>query len=84
MAKGEFHKMHGLGNDFVIIDARACPMEMPPARARAIADRKIGIGCDQLILLLTSKVADVAMRILTRMAAKSKHVAMPRAASLLC
>ena len=63
MAKGEFHKMHGLGNDFVIIDARACPMEMPPARARAIADRKIGIGCDQLILLHTSKVADVAMRI---------------------
>ena len=63
MAKSEFHKMHGLGNDFVIIDARACPMDMPRARARAIADRKHGIGCDQLILLLTSKVADVAMRI---------------------
>jgi len=63
MAKGEFHKMHGLGNDFVIIDARACPMEMSPARARAIADRKNGIGCDQLILLAESKVADVTMRI---------------------
>lgn len=63
MAKSEFHKMHGLGNDFVIIDARACPMDMPRARARAIADRKQGIGCDQLILLQNSKVADVAMRI---------------------
>ena len=60
---GEFHKMHGLGNDFVIIDARAYPVEMSPARARHIADRKLGIGCDQLILLLPSDVADVAMRI---------------------
>jgi diaminopimelate epimerase len=63
MAKGEFHKMHGLGNDFVIIDARVCPIEMSPARARAIADRKHGIGCDQLILLTKSNVADVTMRI---------------------
>ena len=63
MAKGEFHKMHGLGNDFVIIDARACPMEMSPSRARAIADRKFGIGCDQTILLGKSQIADVAMRI---------------------
>jgi len=63
MAKGEFHKMHGLGNDFVIIDARDCPMDMPAGRARAIADRKLGIGCDQLILLQTSNTADVAMRI---------------------
>lgn len=63
MATGEFHKMHGLGNDFVIIDARAHPMEMSAARARAIADRKLGIGCDQLILLLSSDIADVAMRI---------------------
>jgi diaminopimelate epimerase len=63
MANGEFHKMHGLGNDFVIIDARACSMEMPLARARGIADRKQGIGCDQLILLTKSDIADVAMRI---------------------
>lgn len=63
MAKGEFHKMHGLGNDFVIIDARDCPMDMPAGRARGIADRKLGIGCDQLILLQTSNTADVAMRI---------------------
>lgn len=63
MATGEFHKMHGLGNDFVIIDARAHPVEMSPARARKIADRKLGIGCDQLILLLPSTVADLSMRI---------------------
>jgi len=59
----EFHKMHGLGNDFVVIDARAQPLAMPPARAHAIADRHTGIGCDQLILLEPSAQADVKMRI---------------------
>lgn len=58
-----FHKMHGLGNDFVVIDARETLVPMPPARARAIADRKTGIGCDQLILLEPSTTADVRMRI---------------------
>lgn len=58
-----FHKMHGLGNDFVIIDGRDAPVEMTAARAHAIADRKTGIGFDQLILLETSTVADVKMRI---------------------
>jgi diaminopimelate epimerase len=63
MAHGEFHKMHGLGNDFVIIDARTTPVEMTPARAKALADRKSGIGCDQLILLEPSDIATVRMRI---------------------
>jgi diaminopimelate epimerase len=58
-----FHKMHGLGNDFVVIDARVTPVDMPPARAHAIGDRKTGIGFDQLILLEPSIVADVKMRI---------------------
>lgn len=58
-----FHKMHGLGNDFVIIDARAQHVDMPKARARAIADRKTGIGCDQLIMLEPSDIADFRMRI---------------------
>ncbi len=58
-----FHKMHGLGNDFVVIDAREAPVEMTAARAHAIADRKTGIGFDQLILLEPSKIADVKMRI---------------------
>ncbi len=60
---GEFHKMHGLGNDFVVIDARTFPLDMNPGRARAIADRKTGIGCDQLILLEPSAQATARMRI---------------------
>jgi len=58
-----FIKMHGLGNDFVVIDARDAPVAMTRARARAIADRHTGIGCDQLVLLEPSSVADLKMRI---------------------
>ncbi len=58
-----FIKMNGLGNDFVVVDARVQPVAMPPARARAIADRHTGIGCDQLIVLEPSAVADLKMRI---------------------
>ena len=58
-----FHKMHGLGNDFVILDARESAVAMDAARARFIADRHLGIGCDQVILLEPSDVADVRMRI---------------------
>src|SRR3546814_20657026 len=60
---GRFRKMHGLGNDFVVIDARANALEMTSARARAIADRHMGIGCDQLILIGPYDEADVHMRI---------------------
>jgi diaminopimelate epimerase len=63
MESAPFHKMHGLGNDFVIIDARVQKVEMTKARAHAIADRNTGIGCDQLILLEPSTTADVKMRI---------------------
>jgi diaminopimelate epimerase len=58
-----FRKMHGLGNDFVVFDARDAPLAIDAARARALADRRTGIGCDQLILLEPSGVADVRMRI---------------------
>ena len=58
-----FHKMHGLGNDFVVFDAREAPLEMDGARARALADRMTGIGCDQLIVLEPSDAADLRMRI---------------------
>lgn len=44
-------KMHGLGNDFVVVDARARPVDVPPALARAIADRHRGVGFDQLALI---------------------------------
>jgi len=59
-----FIKMHGLGNDFVVLDGRNEPL--PPVGAtvaRALADRRTGIGCDQLILLEPSDVADFRMRI---------------------
>jgi len=58
-----FHKMHGLGNDFVILDGRAEPVAMTVARARAIADRRTGVGCDQLIVLAPSDIAAVRMEI---------------------
>ena len=58
-----FRKMNGLGNDFVVFDARQRPIAMDEAKARAIADRKTGIGCDQLIVLEPSAKADVTMRI---------------------
>ncbi|HEX7656042.1 MAG TPA: diaminopimelate epimerase, partial [Sphingomonas sp.] len=46
-----FIKMHGLGNDFVVIDARETALPVSPARAAALADRHTGIGCDQFIVL---------------------------------
>jgi diaminopimelate epimerase len=58
-----FDKMHGLGNDFVILDARKEAVAMTPALAKALSDRNTGIGCDQLILLEPSTVADLKMRI---------------------
>ncbi|HEX6072687.1 MAG TPA: diaminopimelate epimerase [Sphingomicrobium sp.] len=62
-----FHKMHGLGNDFVIVDARPetgnAPFDVTPSLARAIADRRTGVGCDQLIVLEPSDSADLRMRI---------------------
>lgn len=58
-----FHKMHGLGNDFVVIDARVAPVAIDAGRAAALADRHTGIGCDQLILIEPSDVADARMRI---------------------
>ncbi|HEV2817380.1 MAG TPA: diaminopimelate epimerase [Allosphingosinicella sp.] len=61
--KQRFHKMHGLGNDFAIFDAREGAVEMDEARARAIADRRTGVGCDQVIVLEPSQVADVRMRV---------------------
>jgi len=61
--KRRFDKMHGLGNDFVIIDTRAEPLDITPAIARAIADRRKGVGCDQLIVLEPSANADLKMRI---------------------
>jgi len=54
-----FLKMHGLGNDFVIIDARASEFLITAETARAIGHRNFGVGCDQLAVLTTSSEADV-------------------------
>lgn len=74
-----FHKMHGLGNDFVVLDARGesgadVASDQPPLSAnrnalfhprevRLIADRRLGVGCDQLLVLRDSANADVYMEI---------------------
>jgi diaminopimelate epimerase len=55
--------MNGLGNDFVVLDARVRSLVLGEDAVRAIADRKEGIGCDQLIALEPSARADVFMRI---------------------
>ena len=51
MGRIPFVKMHGLGNDFVVLDTRARPLALDAAAARALADRHTGIGCDQLVIL---------------------------------
>lgn len=59
----EFIKMHGLGNDFVVLDARGQSLPTVTADiARAIADRHTGIGCDQLVVLSPSDSGDFAAR----------------------
>ena len=59
-----FVKMHGLGNDFVVLDGREDGVpNINAALAQALADRHTGIGCDQLILLERSTRADMRMRI---------------------
>ena len=58
-----FVKMHGLGNDFAVFDARHAPLHLTCEEAEAIADRKTGIGCDQVLTILASDKADAFMRI---------------------
>ena len=58
-----FLKMNGLGNDFVVVEARESPFRPGPEETRAIADRERGIGCDQLIGIEPSANADAFMRI---------------------
>ncbi len=59
-----FHKMHGAGNDFVVIDARGGLSGLTPERIAALSDRRSGIGCDQFITLEPAgSGADLFMRI---------------------
>ena len=59
-----FRKMNGLGNDFMVVDARVFPVRPSPEVIRALADRKSGIGFDQFITIEPGQApADVFMRI---------------------
>lgn len=59
-----FRKMNGLGNDFAVIDARASAISLSADATRRLADRRSGVGCDQVIVLEPSPRADTFMRIL--------------------
>ena len=54
----KFTKMHGLGNDFVVIDATAAPVSLTPAQLRHVADRRLGVGCDQVLMIERARSAD--------------------------
>ena len=65
MSGTPFSTMHGLGNDFVVLDGRARPIALDAGAVRAIADRRTGVGCDQLLEIEPARTdgADVFMRI---------------------
>ena len=63
-----FLKMHGLGNDFIVLDARdpanGIPDKIGRGAATRLADRHFGIGCDQILVIRPSAKADIFMQIL--------------------
>ncbi|MDH3659679.1 MAG: diaminopimelate epimerase [Alphaproteobacteria bacterium] len=63
MSELDFHKMHGLGNDFVIVDQRSGKLSLSAEQIQQIGDRRQGVGFDQLLLLEPSSQADVFMRV---------------------
>ena len=58
----QFTKMHGLGNDFVVIDAIHQPVQLDTHQLRLLADRRHGVGCDQILLVEASDRPDSAFR----------------------
>ena len=60
--KIRFTKMHGQGNDFVVIDAVRQDVELTPERARRIADRHFGVGCDQVLVVEKARTPDTDFR----------------------
>jgi diaminopimelate epimerase len=61
-----FIKMHGLGNDFVVLDARDDALALNDEATRASADRHTGVGCDQLIILENATGSDAVVRMRIR------------------
>ncbi len=70
-----FSKMQGLGNDFVVLDNREATLTLDSQIARTIADRKLGVGCDQLLTIEPADpaVADFAMRIFNADGGEVEH-----------
>ena len=58
----KFLKMHGLGNDFVVLDGVRQPLALSPEQLRLLADRHFGVGCDQILLVEKATRADVDFR----------------------
>ncbi len=58
----QFTKMHGLGNDFVVIDAIHQRVELSPAQIRQLADRHFGVGCDQVLIVESAQAAEADFR----------------------
>lgn len=54
-----FTKMHGCGNDFVVIDATAAPFVPTPALLRRLTDRRFGVGCDQVLVIQAPTAPDI-------------------------
>lgn len=57
-----FTKMHGLGNDFVVLDATRAPLDLSEADLRFIGDRRFGIGADQILVVEPARAADADFR----------------------
>jgi diaminopimelate epimerase len=62
MGERAFVKMHGLGNDFVVLDARDEPLSLAARDVQALADRRTGIGCDQVIVIAPARTPDAHAR----------------------
>ena len=63
MSKTPFLKMHGTGNDFVLLDARARDVNLNVSTVKRLSDRHFGVGCDQLLVLKKSSKAEAFMQI---------------------
>jgi diaminopimelate epimerase len=58
----KFTKMHGLGNDFIVIDATQTPVSLSQKQVQFLCDRHWGIGCDQLLLVESASSPDIDFR----------------------
>ncbi|MFG6442004.1 diaminopimelate epimerase [Roseateles sp. LKC17W] len=70
-----FTKMHGAGNDFVVIDATQQPFRLSPEQMRRLGDRRFGVGCDQILVIepATSADADFRYRIFNNTGDEVEH-----------